>query len=145
MKVTVTDGSVVIRWPAGRDGPTPAWATVIEDAATGKPITTCARGSIRFSADDLICADLTLFCTADGEPVLDGHMPGGDGKPRTAVFRFMVARMEVQVPPSPPPLSMRCGQCGARAGILEDERAQLERTPCPECGKKDWHVVPQQA
>lgn len=139
MNVTVTDGSVVIRWPPGRDGAILAWMTAIEDAETGKPITTCVRGIIRFAADDLVRADLELFCTADGEPITDGApVLGDDGEPLTAVFRFRVARMEVQVPPSSPAVAVRCGQCGARAEILEDERPQLMATPCPECGEKDW-------
>lgn len=75
---------------------------MIEDAETGKPVTTCMRGDIRFVAGDLVRADLTLFCTPEGEPVLDGNPEiGENGKPRTAVFRFLVARVEAAGSPAP--------------------------------------------
>jgi hypothetical protein len=97
VNVTVTERSIVIRWPAPRDGGLIGWATLILDAETGKPITTCMRGQLRFAADDLINADLTLYCTAAGEPILDSAPEFDEGgEALTGVFRFRVARMEVQ-------------------------------------------------
>ena len=103
-------GRITIEWPKWRvSSPVLAcWATVIRDADTGKVIPTAARIVVDAGSRDWITAELTQLVGTDGQParpgprdLVTGRTPplaidiGDDGKPKTAVFRYIVTRMSV--------------------------------------------------
>ena len=93
-------GVIIIEWPAAH-GASPYSAVVgrkieITDALTGKPIRTCTGVTVRADMERLVTADLTMFATEGGLPLLDGEpVRDGDGF-RTGVFPFLVAEMRVK-------------------------------------------------
>jgi hypothetical protein len=95
VNVTVTDGSVVIRWPAMHEGGLRGWAVEVLDAETGEPLVNVARGRVivLLDPDNVVRADLEQFAGHDGQP---STTPVFDdlGEPVTGMFRYQVARME---------------------------------------------------
>jgi hypothetical protein len=93
-------GVINIEWPAAH-GASPYSSMAgrlvsVTDALTGNPIRTCTGIVVRVDMESLITADLTMFATGGGLPLLDGE-PVLDGREiRAGVFPFLVSEMRVR-------------------------------------------------
>jgi hypothetical protein len=99
------EGSVTIEWPAkAPSGVIPGWGVSIYDAVTGKQVTTASHADIVIHADaqDVVTADLTLFCDEAGNPVFGAGFPAGvvhvrpDEGIATGTFTFLVTEMRIR-------------------------------------------------
>jgi hypothetical protein len=93
-------GVIIIEWLKPRaarpDSVMYAALTVISDAVTGKPITTCTNLTVRADMGGPVTADLTLFADDDGNPIYDGNPHVREGKVITETFSFVVSEMRVR-------------------------------------------------
>jgi hypothetical protein len=101
----VFEGVVTIEWRASGQSasPTvmPGWTFAIRDPG-GEMITTVTDLTFHAPGDGLVWAELTMFCDAEGRPILAGtpdeisaRWVAGDDGIRTATFPFLVAGMSV--------------------------------------------------
>jgi hypothetical protein len=98
-------GYLIIEWPRRREAAPgfahvmPGWKVSLTDAITGEQITTATAVEIHADAQNIVTAELTMFCDLDGKPVYGGSTfwPDDDGKPRTGTFSFLVAEMRVRL------------------------------------------------
>jgi hypothetical protein len=95
MKVNVTDGSVVIRWPAPRDGVMSGWQVEVLDAESGEQMLNVVRGRVVLclDPDNVVRVELEQYTGPGDEPVTS-PLFDDEGEPVTAMFRYQVARME---------------------------------------------------
>lgn len=95
-------GAIIIEWPeptAGHDWPATldGRKVTIRDAGTGRQIFTLTGVTITANLSGLTEAEVTLYTTLDGFPIVDaGERPVPDGNIRTGVFRVRVAGMRVR-------------------------------------------------
>lgn len=90
-------GTVTIAWTPGGPSPMPGWRFMISDE-DGTPITTVTELAVHASADSTVWAEMTMFCTPDGKPILAGDI---GSPPCYGTFAFEVASMAVREPARP--------------------------------------------
>jgi len=88
-------GDIGIEWPASapsRTGPIPGWSVALYDDEG--PVCTVAEFTLHLhaSATGLVWADMTMFCTPDGKPILRGDI---GSPPIYGTFRFRVTSMRM--------------------------------------------------
>lgn len=104
-------GRIIVEWP-GKDPSghvIPAWKVSIFDAETGECINSASSMRINAEMNRWVVAELTQLIGMDGQPLRDepadpvtGKVPpcvlniGDDGKPKEAVFRYLVTEMRVR-------------------------------------------------
>lgn len=94
-------GTIGIEWPAATPGghAMSGWGVTLYDA--DGPVTTVQSITLHAAADSLVWAELTMFATEDGKPVLHtgkGYEPAAvhGGEIAMGTFPFLITSMKVQ-------------------------------------------------